>query len=306
MTLGGPALTVGGFRRPAKDGTAPAGADAPGACRREPPGPPESWGPYLNTSDDPGRRRRGCRRRGGSNGRANAGRADAATPTSWCASDAGGSSPSKSSLSVFAVTHPHRLAINPSLGNQDLQSPSCRSQSPARIVVAPSHRPISHTQLHLPVTGRFSPDSDNPVISLTWSTCAADGRCSSSRKVRLRLRCASCRGRLALRARGRPARFCGTACRSAAYRRRRQRLAEDAPRWRGPRGRLTLRNARTWRARLAALMRRRARQRAASATKSANPLQARAQYRRVRGHPRCGAPRIEAVRRRPLAVGDVR
>ncbi len=59
------------------------------------------------------------------------------------------------------------------------------------------------------------------------------------------------------RARGRPARFCGTACRSAAYRRRRQRLAEDAPRWRGPRGRLTLRNARTWRARLAALVRRR-------------------------------------------------
>ncbi len=45
MTLGGPAPSVGGFRRLAKGGTAPAAADAPGACQQEPPGPPESWGP---------------------------------------------------------------------------------------------------------------------------------------------------------------------------------------------------------------------------------------------------------------------
>jgi hypothetical protein len=35
-------------------------------------------------------------------------------------------------------------------------------------------------------------------------------------------------------------RFCGVACRMAAYRRRRQKLSEKTPRWDGPRGRLRL------------------------------------------------------------------
>ena len=49
MTLGGPAPSVGGFRRLAKGGTAPAAADAPGACQQEPPGRPGSWGPDPKT-----------------------------------------------------------------------------------------------------------------------------------------------------------------------------------------------------------------------------------------------------------------
>jgi hypothetical protein len=39
---------------------------------------------------------------------------------------------------------------------------------------------------------------------------------------------------------GRPARFCGTACRSAAYRRRRAGIRETAERWSNPRGHLAL------------------------------------------------------------------
>lgn len=39
---------------------------------------------------------------------------------------------------------------------------------------------------------------------------------------------------------GRPARFCGTACRSAAYRRRQAGVRETADRWSTPRGHLSL------------------------------------------------------------------
>jgi hypothetical protein len=46
--------------------------------------------------------------------------------------------------------------------------------------------------------------------------------------------------------RGRPARFCGPACRAAAYRRRRQGQPESLPRWPHPRGQLRLSGADFW------------------------------------------------------------
>ena len=46
--------------------------------------------------------------------------------------------------------------------------------------------------------------------------------------------------------RGRPARFCGQACRAAAYRRRRQGQPELLPRWPHPRGQLRLSGADFW------------------------------------------------------------
>ena len=70
-------------------------------------------------------------------------------------------------------------------------------------------------------------------------------------------RCAACRRSLRPRSTGRPPRFCGGACRSSAHRRRQQGLSESMPRWTSARGRLSLRGARTWRAREAALARRR-------------------------------------------------
>ena len=79
-----------------------------------------------------------------------------------------------------------------------------------------------------------------------------------------RRRCDSCRALLQAQGRGRPARFCGSACRSAAYRRRRRGVAETLPRWVASRGRLTLSSARTWRARQALLKRRRMERRAAA------------------------------------------
>ena len=70
-------------------------------------------------------------------------------------------------------------------------------------------------------------------------------------------RCAACRRALRRRSTGRPPRFCGGVCRSSAHRRRQQGLSESMPRWASARGRLSLRGARTWRARGAALARRR-------------------------------------------------
>jgi len=70
-------------------------------------------------------------------------------------------------------------------------------------------------------------------------------------------RCAACRRPLRPRSTGRPPRFCGGVCRSSAHRRRQQGLSESMPRWASARGRLSLRRARTWRAREAALARRR-------------------------------------------------
>ena len=52
--------------------------------------------------------------------------------------------------------------------------------------------------------------------------------------------CAACSAPLTIPAKGRRPRFCGTACRAAAYRRRRQELSEQTPRWTGPQGRLRL------------------------------------------------------------------
>ncbi len=72
-------------------------------------------------------------------------------------------------------------------------------------------------------------------------------------------RCAACRRALRRRSTGRPPRFCGGTCRSSAHRRRQQGLSESMPRWASARGRLSLRGARTWRAREAALARRRER-----------------------------------------------
>jgi hypothetical protein len=46
--------------------------------------------------------------------------------------------------------------------------------------------------------------------------------------------------------RGRPPRFCGQACRAAAYRRRRQAQPESLPRWPHPRGQLRLSGADFW------------------------------------------------------------
>ncbi len=49
--------------------------------------------------------------------------------------------------------------------------------------------------------------------------------------------CAQCGAEIAGRSSGRPARFCGNACRCAAYRRRQRNLPEDLERWSRPRGR---------------------------------------------------------------------
>ena len=85
-------------------------------------------------------------------------------------------------------------------------------------------------------------------------------------------RCAACRGALRRRSTGRPPRFCGGACRSSAHRRRQQGLSESMPRWASARGRLSLRGARTWRARNAALARRRECRRRARADLAAQRL----------------------------------
>jgi len=85
-------------------------------------------------------------------------------------------------------------------------------------------------------------------------------------------RCAACRRALRRRSTGRPPRFCGGACRSSAHRRRQQGLSESMPRWASARGRLSLRRARTWRAREAALARRRECRRRAQAHLAAQRL----------------------------------
>ena len=58
--------------------------------------------------------------------------------------------------------------------------------------------------------------------------------------TRNRTRCVACGAPLERLPRGHGKRFCGVACRVAAYRRRRQRLAESTPRWERARGRLRL------------------------------------------------------------------
>jgi hypothetical protein len=88
----------------------------------------------------------------------------------------------------------------------------------------------------------------------------------------VRARCAACRRALRRRSTGRPPRFCGGACRSSAHRRRQQGLSESLPRWASARGRLSLRGARTWRAREVALARRRGRRRRARAHLAAQRL----------------------------------
>ena len=85
-------------------------------------------------------------------------------------------------------------------------------------------------------------------------------------------RCAACGRALRRRSTGRPPRFCGGACRSSAHRRRRQGLSESMPRWASARGRLSLRGARTWRAREAALAQRRECRRRARAALAAQRL----------------------------------
>jgi hypothetical protein len=85
-------------------------------------------------------------------------------------------------------------------------------------------------------------------------------------------RCAACRRALRRRSTGRPPRFCGGTCRSSAHRRRQQGLSESMPRWASARGRLSLRRARTWRARGAALARRRECRRRARADLAAQRL----------------------------------
>ena len=85
-------------------------------------------------------------------------------------------------------------------------------------------------------------------------------------------RCAACRRALCRRSTGRPPRFCGGACRSSAHRRRQQGLSESMPRWASARGRVSLRGARTWRAREAALARRREYRRRARAHLAAERL----------------------------------
>lgn len=52
--------------------------------------------------------------------------------------------------------------------------------------------------------------------------------------------CVVCAAPLTLPPKGRIPRFCGVACRMAAYRRRRQQLPEQTPRWTRPRGKLRL------------------------------------------------------------------
>ncbi len=52
--------------------------------------------------------------------------------------------------------------------------------------------------------------------------------------------CVVCAAPLTLPPKGRIPRFCGVTCRMAAYRRRRQQLPEQTPRWTGPRGKLRL------------------------------------------------------------------
>jgi hypothetical protein len=64
--------------------------------------------------------------------------------------------------------------------------------------------------------------------------------------------CAACNVAIDRRSvRGRPPRFCGPACRAAAYRRRRQGQPESLPRWPHPRGQLRLSGADFWKMRRA-------------------------------------------------------
>ncbi len=66
--------------------------------------------------------------------------------------------------------------------------------------------------------------------------------------------CAACNVATERRSvRGRPPRFCGPACRTAAYRRRRQRQPESLPRWPHPREQLRLSGADFWETRRDAL-----------------------------------------------------
>jgi hypothetical protein len=85
-----------------------------------------------------------------------------------------------------------------------------------------------------------------------------------------RRRCDACRRTLPeVPAPGRRARFCGAACRSAAYRRRQAGLRETADRWPHPRGHLSLATLPAWvAAERAAERARRARQRQAARRRS--------------------------------------
>lgn len=85
-----------------------------------------------------------------------------------------------------------------------------------------------------------------------------------------RLRCDACGRVLPVISRpGRPARFCGTSCRSAAYRRRQAGLGETADRWSHPRGHLSLATLAAWvAAERAAERTRRARERQAARRRS--------------------------------------
>jgi hypothetical protein len=66
--------------------------------------------------------------------------------------------------------------------------------------------------------------------------------------------CAACNVAMDRRSvRGRPPRFCGPACRAAAYRRRRQSQPESLPRWPHPRGQLRLSGVDFWETRRDAL-----------------------------------------------------
>ena len=66
--------------------------------------------------------------------------------------------------------------------------------------------------------------------------------------------CAACNVAMERRSvRGRPPRFCGEACRAAAYRRRRQGQPESLPRWPHARGQLRLSGANFWERRRDAL-----------------------------------------------------
>jgi hypothetical protein len=58
--------------------------------------------------------------------------------------------------------------------------------------------------------------------------------------AKLPSRCAACKGPLVFQPRGHGKRFCGVACRVAAYRRRQQGITERTPRWERSRGRLRL------------------------------------------------------------------
>jgi len=115
--------------------------------------------PTQNTSDDPGRCRRGCRRRVGSGGQAIVGRADAATPTPWGARDAGGSSPpgprSPCPPSLI-LTASSLTPLDRQTAPTDPTAPSATRRMHRRRSVASAY--ISHTVAptgHGPVFARF-------------------------------------------------------------------------------------------------------------------------------------------------------